>query len=140
MEFLKLGKIIDNHVINVHIALHKLEEVNEELRKSLKRRKEIAIAENDIHYKDIDTSQVFSNGDSKEFGAVIEKLMEKNRAQVEEIRLLKLEQESQAIMLCEVTRQKKRAIEYKAIIEYDMINIINRLEEKTIEFKKISHM
>ena len=36
--------------------------------------------------------------------------MEKNRVQDEEIRDLKLEQESQAMMLCEVTKQKKKAM------------------------------
>ena len=58
-------------MIDVHLALHKLEEAREELRKSLKRRKDIAIAENDIHYKEIDTTQVFANGDSMEFDAAI---------------------------------------------------------------------
>ena len=70
-------------MIDVHLTLHKLEEAREELRKSLKRRKDIAIAENDIHYKEIDTTKVFSNGDSKEFDGAIKKLMEKNRAQEE---------------------------------------------------------
>ena len=86
MEVFKLGKIIDNQVIDVHLTLHKLEE----LRKSLKRRKDIAIAENDIRYKEIDTAQVFANGDSKEFDAAIAKLMEKSKAQVEEIRSFKI--------------------------------------------------
>ena len=67
MEVFKLGNIIDNQVIDMHLALHNVEEAREELRKSLKRRKDIAIAENDIHYKEIDTTQVFANGDSKEF-------------------------------------------------------------------------
>ena len=71
MEVLKLGKIIDNQVIDVHLTLHNVEEAREELRKSLKRRKDIAIAENDIHYKDIDTTQVSSNGYSKEFDVAI---------------------------------------------------------------------
>ena len=56
MEVFKLGKIIENEVIYVHLTLHKVEEAREELRKSLKRRKEIAIAKNDIHYKEIDTT------------------------------------------------------------------------------------
>ena len=72
-------------MIDVHLALHKVEEAREELRKSLKRRKDIAITENDIHYKEIDTTQVFANGDSKEFDAAIAELMEKNRVQAEEI-------------------------------------------------------
>ena len=71
MEVFKLGKIIENQVIDVHLTLHKLEEAREELRKSLKRRKGIAITENDIHYKEIETTQVFANGYSKKFDATI---------------------------------------------------------------------
>ena len=108
MEVFKLGKIIDNQVIDVHLTLHKLEKAKEELRKSLKRRKDIAIAENDIHYKEIDTTQVFFNRDSKEFDVAIVELIEKNRAQAEEIRSLKIEQESQAMMLCEITGKKRK--------------------------------
>ena len=69
------------------ITLHKVEEAREELRKSLKRRKDIAIVDNDIHYKEIDTIEVFVKGDSKEFDAAITELMEKNRIHVEEINL-----------------------------------------------------
>ena len=94
MEVFKLGKIIENQVIDVHLALHKLEEAREELRKSLKRRREIAIDEGDTEYKEIDTSNLFSNGDSKEFEVAIVDLMERNKAQEEEIRSLKIEQES----------------------------------------------
>ena len=125
---------------DVHLALHSLEEALEELRKSSKRRKDIVIAENDTHYKEIDTTKVFSNVDSKELDATIVELMEKNRAQVEEIRILNLEQESQAIMLCEVTKQKKKAIEDKAMIEDDKRNLTNILEKKTIKFEKITNM
>ena len=77
MEVFKLGKIIDNQVIDVHLSLHKVEEAKEELRKSLERRKDIAVAENNIHYKEIDNTQVFANGDSKDFDVAIAKLMEK---------------------------------------------------------------
>ena len=62
MEVYKLGKIIENQEIEIHLILHSLEEVRKELRKSLKRRREIAIAENDTQYKDIDTAKVFANG------------------------------------------------------------------------------
>ena len=55
-------------------------------------------------YNEIDTSKVFSNGDSKEFDAAIADLMEKNRAQAKEIRSLKIEKESHAMMLYEVTK------------------------------------
>ena len=65
--------------------------------------------------------------------------MEKNRVQAKEIRNLKLEQESQAILLCEVTEQKKKAIEYKTILEEDKRILANRLEEKSKELSKISN-
>ena len=139
MEVFKLGKIIENQVIDVHLALHKVEEAREELRKSLKRTKDMAIADNDIHYKEIDTTQVFANGDSKEFDAAIAELMEKNRAQEEEISL-KIEQESQAMMLCEITKQNKRVIEDRAMLEDDKRNLANKLEEKSTELTKISNM
>ena len=34
MEVFKLGKIIENQVIDVYLTLHKVEEAREELRKS----------------------------------------------------------------------------------------------------------
>ena len=83
---------------------------------------------------------MFANGDCKEFDAAIVELMEKNRTQAEEIRSLKMEQESQAIILYEITKQKKRAIEDRAILEDDKRNLANRLEEKSTELTKISNM
>ena len=138
MEVYKLGKIIDNQEIEIHLILHQLNEGRDAL-SSLKRRKEIAIAENDTHYKDIDTTKLFTKGNSSEFDAAIANLMEKNRARVEEIKNLKLEQESQAILLCEVTKQKKKAIEDKTILEEDKRILANRLEEKLEELSKISN-
>ena len=140
MEAFKLGKIVENQVIEVQLALHNLEKARDELRKSLKRRKDLAIDENEINYKEIDTTNIFSNGDTKEFDAIIVELMETNRAQAEEIRTLKLEQESHAMMLCEVSEQKKTTIEEKAMIEDDKRNFTNRLEAKSIEFERISNM
>ena len=127
-------------MIDVQLALHKVEEAREELRKSLKRRKEIAIAKNDIHYKEIDTTQVFAKGYSKDFDATIVELMEKNRVQVEEIRSLKMEHESQAMMLCEITKKKKRVVEDRVMLEDDQRNLENRLEEKSTELTRISNM
>ena len=66
--------------------------------------------------------------------------MEKNRAQAEEIRSLKMENESQARMLCEITEQKKRVIEDKAMLEDDKRNLANRLEDKSTKLTKISNM
>ena len=140
MEAFKLGKILENQVIDVQLALLSLGEAREELKKTMKQRKDLAIAEHDTSYKEIDTSGLFSNGDTKEYDAAIAELMETNRAQAEEIRTLKLQQESNAIMLCEANEQKKRAIEEKAMIEDDKRNIANRLEAKAIEFERISNM
>ena len=119
MEVYKVERIIKNQEIEIHLILHQLNEARDALRSSLKRRKEIAIVENDTQYKEIDTTKLFVGDNSNKFDAAIVDLMEKKRAQAEEIKNLKLEQESQAIMLCEVTEQKKKAIEYKAIIEED---------------------
>ena len=91
-------------MIDVKLALHKVEEARKELRKSLKIRKDMAIANNDIYYKEIDTNEVFAKEDSKEFDAAIAELMEKTIIQVEEIRSLKIEHESQAMILCEITK------------------------------------
>ena len=44
------------------------------------------------------------------------------------------------MMLCEITKQKKRAIEGKAMIEDDKRNLANRLEEKSIEIARVSKM
>ena len=89
-------------MIDVHLSLHNLEDAREELRKSLKRRRDISIAKNDTQYKEMDTTKVFANGDTQEFESAITNFMEKNRAQEKERRSLKIEQESQAMMLCEI--------------------------------------
>ena len=87
MEVYKLGKTIENQVIDIHLALQQLNEARDALKSSLKRRKEIAIAENDTYYKEIDTSKLFTDGNQSEFDAAIADLMEKNRAQVEESKI-----------------------------------------------------
>ena len=140
MEVSKLGKIIENQGIKIHLILHQLDEAREELTKLLKRRKEIAIAENDTQYREIDTTKLFANGHSNKFDTEIVELIEKNRVQAQEIRNLKLEKESQAMMLCEVIEQKKKSIEDKAMIEEDKRILAKRLEEKSIELTKISNM
>ena len=47
MEIYNLGKIVESKEIGIHLILHSLKEAREELRESLKRRKDITIAEND---------------------------------------------------------------------------------------------
>ena len=94
MEVYKLGKIIENQGIEIKLILHQLNEAREELKKSLKRGKEIAIEENEMQYREMETTKLFANGDSNEFDVVVADLMEKNRAQAKKIRNLKLEKES----------------------------------------------
>ena len=60
--------------------------------------------------------------------------MEKNRAQEKEIRSLKIEQESQAMMLCAITEWKNRAI------KDDKRNLANMLEENSIELERVLKM
>ena len=47
MEVYKLGKTIENQVIDIKLALQQLNEARDSLKSSLKRRKEIAIVENE---------------------------------------------------------------------------------------------
>ena len=44
------------------------------------------------------------------------------------------------MMLCEITKQKMRVIEDKAIIEDDKRNLGNKLEEKSIKLARFSNM
>ena len=108
MEVYKLGNTIENQVIDIQLSLQQLNEARDALRSSLKGRKEIDIVENDTQYKDIDTKKLFRKGNSSEFDATIVDLLEKNRVQGEEIINLKLEQESQAILVCEVTNKRRK--------------------------------
>ena len=60
MEVYKLGKIIENQEIEIHLILHELNEAKYALKSSLKRRKDISIAKNDTQYKEIDTTKLFT--------------------------------------------------------------------------------
>ena len=117
MEVYKLGKVIENQEIEIQLILHQLNEAREDLKKSLRRRKEISIEENDTQYHEMETTKLFADGKSNEFDVAVTDLMEKNRTLAEEIKNLKIEKESQAILLCEVTEQKNKAIEDKVMIE-----------------------
>ena len=49
-------------MIDIHLALQQPNEARDPLKSSLKRRKEISIAKNDTHYKKIDTTKLFTDG------------------------------------------------------------------------------
>ena len=78
MEVYKLGKTIENQVIDIQLALQQLNETRDALKSSLKRRREISIAKN-THYKEIDTAGLFIDGNQNEFDASIVDLMERSR-------------------------------------------------------------
>ena len=71
---------------------------------SLRRRKEIAIDKNDTHYQEKDIIELFANGKSSEFDAIVVDMMEKNGALTKEVKNLKIEQEVQPVLLCEVIK------------------------------------
>ena len=129
MEVYLLGKTIENQEIEIQLVIQQLNEAREALKSSLKRRKDIAIAENDTQYKEMNTTKLFADGNSSEYDATVADLMAKNKIQTKEIINLKLEKQSHAIMLCEVTVQKKKAMEDKAMMEEDKKFLSHRLEE-----------
>lgn len=88
----------------------------------------------------MDTTKIFANADSNEFDAAVTNLMEKNRTLAKEIRNIKIEQESQAILLCEVTEQKKKDMEDKVMIEDDKRVLTNILEERSSQVTRIANM
>ena len=64
-------------MIEIQIILQQLEGAREELRKSLTKRKELAIQKNDTQYQEVDTKGLF---DSRNIGEneTITKFLEKN--------------------------------------------------------------
>ena len=130
MEVYKLGKVIDSQKIEIQLSLHQLNEARDELKHSLKRRKEISIKENDTQYQEIDTTEFFADGNKSKFDATVVDLMENNGILTKEVRNLKKEQEVQSVFLCEVTEQKKKVEEEKVMIEDHKRILTNILEEK----------
>ena len=51
-----------------------------------------------------------------------------------------MEHESQALLLCEITEQKKREVEDRVMLEDDKRNLAKKLEEKSTKLSKISNM
>lgn len=61
MKDYKLGNIIENQKIDIHLALHQPETKSDQLKKSLKIRKELEIQLNDTQYQEEDTKGLFDN-------------------------------------------------------------------------------
>lgn len=108
------------------------------MQRSLKKRKDLVIHQNDTQFQEEDTTRLFEEKNSNEFDAAIVDLMEKNNALNEEVRNLKGEQETQSILLCETTKLKKKGEEDRFMIEEDKRLLANRLEEKSLDVQKLS--
>ena len=93
MEVYKLGKVIENQMIEIKIFLHQLQEAGDVLKESLKKRKDMAIQQNDTQYQEVDTTRLFDERNFSEYDVAIANLMEKNGALSEEARNLKREHE-----------------------------------------------
>ena len=78
MAAYKLGKIIDNQMIDIQLILQQLEAVREKLRKSLRKRKDMDIQQNDTLYQEVHTQGFLDDGNSNESDEFIANLLEKN--------------------------------------------------------------
>lgn len=102
-------------MIEIHIILHLLEGVGEEIRKSLRKRKEMDIQQNDTLNKEIDTKGLLDSRKVGDNDTTIAELLEKNNILRREVKGLKRKQETQSVRLCEVT-EKKRKVEKEKIM------------------------
>ena len=75
-------------MIDILLALQQLNEARDALRSSLKRRKEIAIEENDTHYKEIDTTKLFIEGNLSEFDGAIIDIMKRIEHKLKRLEIL----------------------------------------------------
>ena len=100
MEADKLGKVIENQNIDLQLAFEQVKVLKEELKKYLKRRKEMEIQQNDTQYKEGSIEDLSDEGRSSEIDAIIEDLLEKNNILNKEVR----EHEIKSVRLCEVTK------------------------------------
>ena len=137
MEVYKLGKAIENQKIEIQLSLHQLKEARDELQHSLKRRKNLAIQQNDTQCQEEGTVGLFVDKNSNEFDVAIVDLIKKNITLNEKVRNLKREQETQSTLLRETTELKRKAEEDRVMIEEDKILLANRLEEKSLDVQKI---
>ena len=117
MEAYKLGKMIKNQNLDLNLAFDKFKDTKEELKKSLKRRNEMAIQKNDTQYNEESIKDLCDEGRFSEPNAKIENLLEKNNILNEGVRELKREHEIHLVRLCEITKQKKQVEEDVARVD-----------------------
>lgn len=117
MEAFKLDKITDKKVIDIQLILQQLEIPKKELKKSLKRRKELAIKDTKNYYEEFETEGMFETINSNDTTFV--ELLDKNKILKEEVRGLKRKHGIQSVRLCEVTEKKKKVEEDKVVSKED---------------------
>ena len=105
MEIFKLDKAIENEKLCLEMAMVQLNKEKEHLSISLKRRKDLAREMNDHQYVDTRIEDLIpssSSNEANEANNAIKEILEKNGSLQEEVRMLKREQESQSVRLCEI--------------------------------------
>ena len=109
MEIFRLDKEIENEKLDLEMAMVQLNEEKEHLSQSLKRRNELAREINDHQYVETKIEDLFpssSSNEANEANNAIKQLLEKNGSLQEEVRMLRREQESQSVRLCEILEQR----------------------------------
>lgn len=97
--------------------LQQLEVAKEELRKTLKRIKVIAIQLNDTQYIEVEIEGLLESGKTSNSKQALTKMLEKSYNLVKEEKDLKIEHENQSAALCEEIKKKKKEMEDKLKVE-----------------------
>ena len=85
MEVFKLNKAIDNEKIDLELAIRQLKKEKEQLSRSLKRRKDLAIQMNDHLYTKERIKDIHSASSLDEANEAIKELLENNGSLQEEV-------------------------------------------------------
>lgn len=126
-------------MIEIQIILEQLDTTNKELKKTLKRRKEIAIQKNVILYKQVDIEGLLNSRKTGSNDEALIEILEKNSALIKEEKDLKRIQNIQLVTLYEAMEKKKKAMEDKLITEEDKRQMAIRLEERSFEVQKLTN-
>ena len=116
----------------MQLTFEQVKATKEGLKKSQKRRKALAIQQNDTQYKEESIEDLYDKGRFSKIDATIEDLLERNILN-EDVRALKRKHEIQWVRLCEVIEQKKKAKEDKVMAEEDKRQIATNVHEGSMK-------